>query len=83
MRLFSSSPGDSEARRRALAAIGDGGLSGFEVARALSAGRDEAGVYPTLHRLEADGHLRAAWLPNASGATRRTYRRTRRLGRVT
>ncbi len=73
----------TKARRRVLAAVGDGGLSGFEVARALDAAPNESGVYPTLHRLEADGQLRAAWLPNASGAIRRTYRRAGRLGRVT
>jgi len=73
MRLLGSNPNEMEARRRVLVAIGEGRLSGFQVARALNAGRDESGVYPMLHRLEADGHLQAAWTPNASGATRRTY----------
>ncbi len=73
MRLFRPSPGEQEARRRVLDVIGAGRLSGFQVTRALNAGQDESSVYPTLHRLEADGELQAAWTANPSGPTRRTY----------
>ena len=77
MRLHGPNPSEVEARRRVLAAIGEGRLSGFEVALALNSGRDESALYPTLYRLEADGHLQAAWVASAPGGRRRRYARTR------
>jgi DNA-binding PadR family transcriptional regulator len=73
---------DAESRQRILAIVGEDGLSGFEIARRLAgvtpatAWRDESGLYPSLHHLEAGRRLRAAWAPTASGEMRRTYRRT-------
>jgi DNA-binding PadR family transcriptional regulator len=79
---------DPDARHRLLDALGERPLSGHEVVRRLardaqgaaaapgSAG--EASIYPALHRLEADGKLRAAWERTRSGSVRRRYSVTRR-----
>jgi hypothetical protein len=76
---------DRASRERFLAAIGDDRLSGFEALGRLETPplppegpSAEASLYPALHRLEADGQLEAAWLPNASGTVRRRYGRRRR-----
>jgi hypothetical protein len=39
--------------------------------------RDQSLLYPALHSLEADWRLEAAWLPDAGGVRRRTYRKRR------
>ncbi len=73
---------------RVVAVIGSDRLSGFEVLvrlTALGPGDVEAGpatpaappeplLYPTLHRLEALGRLRATWSTDGSGRRRRLYR---------
>ena len=38
---------------------------------------DASLLYPALHSLEADWRLEAAWLPEAGGVRRRTYRKRR------
>ena len=63
-----------------IAAIGSDRLSGYEVmvrlAKPLAAPEPpEPALYPTLHRLEAVGRLRAGWSTDPSGRTRRLYRR--------
>lgn len=42
-----------------------------------SESRDQSLLYPALHSLEADWRLKAAWLPDAGGVRRRTYRKRR------
>jgi hypothetical protein len=53
-------------------ASGSGQASGTE-----QASGSESYLYPTLHRLEADGRLLASWQPTSSGALRRVYRKSR------
>jgi hypothetical protein len=62
-------------------AIGSDSLSGFEVLVRLAkppaaSEPPESALYPTLHRLEADGRLKASWSTDPSGRTRRLYRRS-------
>ncbi len=38
---------------------------------------DASLLYPALHSLEADWRLESAWLPEAGGVRRRTYRKRR------
>jgi len=63
-----------------MAAIGSDRLSGHEILVRLAKPPaapepPEPALYPTLHRLEADGRLRAGWSTDPSGRTRRLYRR--------
>jgi hypothetical protein len=63
------------------AAIGSDRLSGFDVLVRLAKPPaapepPEPALYPTLHRLEADGRLKASWSTDPSGRTRRLYRRS-------
>jgi DNA-binding PadR family transcriptional regulator len=85
---------DPDVRRRLLDALGEKPLSGHEVvqrlardaqgaaaapgAAAAAGGAGEASIYPALHRLEADGKLRAAWERTQSGPVRRRYSVARR-----
>jgi DNA-binding PadR family transcriptional regulator len=83
----------SDLRRRALGAIED--LDGATATgpavlcrlRSHSteadavAGADEPGIYPVLHRLEADWQVRATWQIGADGTPHRTYRRRRLMPR--
>lgn len=79
---------DPRLRSRLLDALGEKPLSGHEVvqrlardARAAAAAPGSAGeasIYPALHRLEADGKLRAAWERTQSGPVRRRYSVARR-----
>jgi DNA-binding PadR family transcriptional regulator len=79
---------DPDVRRRLLDALGEKPLSGHEVAERLArdaqgaaaapGGAGEASIYPALHRLEADGKLRAAWERTQSGPVRRRYSVARR-----
>ena len=64
-----------------MAAIGNDRLSGYEVLVRLGkppAPQEppELALYPTLHRLEAVGRLRAGWSTDPFGRTRRLYRRS-------
>ncbi len=65
-----------------LAALADGPAHGYSViARIRERSRDqldlaEGTIYPALHRLEADGHLTAAWT-NVNGRRRKIYTLTR------
>jgi PadR family transcriptional regulator PadR len=65
-----------------LSVIGDGELYGYQIAqfiRERSGGAfapSEGSLYPTLHRLEADGALDATWRENEHGPRRRYYRLT-------
>jgi len=78
-------------RRRVLEALRGEALTGPAILRRMSepptaaeggsAGGAEPGgaslLYPALHSLEADWRLEAAWLPEAGGVRRRTYRKRR------
>jgi PadR family transcriptional regulator PadR len=65
-----------------LSTLRDGELHGYHIARRIrerSAGAlapSEGSLYPTLHRLEADGALEAAWRDGDGGPRRRYYRLT-------
>ena len=70
----------SESLAAVMAAIGNDRLSGYEVLVRLAkppAAQEppEPALYPTLHRLEAVGRLRASWSTDPFGRTRRLYRR--------
>ena len=66
-----------------LATLRDGELHGYEIVRRIrerSSGAftpSEGSLYPTLHRLEAEGALEAAWRAGDGGPRRRYYRLTR------
>lgn len=77
----------AEAIADVMAAIGSDRLSGYEVlirlgkppaAQETPAAPEppELALYPTLHRLEAVGRLRAGWSTAPSGRRRRLYRRS-------
>ena len=79
---------DPHVRRRLLDTLGERTLSGHEVVQRLArdaqgaaaapGGAGEASIYPALHRLEADGKIRAAWERTQSGPVRRRYSVARR-----
>lgn len=75
-------PFDRGTQDRVLAVIEGDRLSGFEAFGRLEASDRAPGghgfIYPALHRLEADGQLRAEWSANGSGTVRRRYSRGRR-----
>jgi DNA-binding PadR family transcriptional regulator len=59
-------------------------LAGFAIASRLAraaadqTGASEMGIYPALHRLEAEGRVRAVWAANETGRLRRMYSLERR-----
>lgn len=67
----------AESLAAVIAAIGSDRLSGYEVLVRLATPAapkpPEPLLYPTLHRLEAVGCLRAGWSTDPSGRTRRLY----------
>jgi DNA-binding PadR family transcriptional regulator len=70
----------AESLAAVMVAIGNDRLSGYEVLVRLAkppAAQEtpEPALYPTLHRLEAVGRLRASWSTDPFGRTRRLYRR--------
>jgi DNA-binding PadR family transcriptional regulator len=70
----------TESLAAVMEAIGSERLSGYEVLVRLgeppaAPEPPEPALYPTLHRLEADGRLRASWSTDPFGRTRRLYRR--------
>jgi DNA-binding PadR family transcriptional regulator len=73
----------AESLAAVMAAIGSDRLSGYEVLFRLAKQPaapeppelPEPLLYPTLHRLEAVGRLRAGWSTDRSGRTRRLYRK--------
>jgi hypothetical protein len=54
-----------------------GGAKPGGARRAASEPADASLLYPALHSLEADWRLEAAWLLEAGGVSRRTYRKRR------
>jgi PadR family transcriptional regulator, regulatory protein PadR len=66
-----------------LATLRDGELHGYNIVRRIRERSGEAlapsegSLYPTLHRLEADGALEATWREGEGGPRRRYYRLTR------
>lgn len=66
-----------------LATLRDGELHGYHIARRIRERSGEAlapsegSLYPTLHRLEAEGALEATWREGEGGPRRRYYRLTR------
>jgi transcriptional regulator len=62
-----------------LAVLGDGPAHGYAIAQAINRRTDgllrmkEGTLYPLLHRLEADGLIRAEWRQSDKGPPRRTY----------
>jgi DNA-binding PadR family transcriptional regulator len=71
----------AESLAAVMAAIGSDRLSGYEVLVRLAKSPvalepPEPALYPTLHRLEAVGRLRAGWSTDPSGRERRLYRRS-------
>ena len=67
-----------------LGVLREGELYGYEIAQRIrerSGARIDAGegwLYPTLHRLEAEGALTASWREGGIGPRRRYYRITRK-----
>lgn len=65
-----------------LSVIAEGELYGYDIAqriREMSGGAfapSEGALYPTLHRLEAEGALEAVWRDSDRGPRRRYYRLT-------
>lgn len=65
-----------------LVILGEGELYGYQIAQRIRARSDgafapsEGSLYPTLHRLEADGALVATWREGERGPRRRWYRIT-------
>ena len=65
-----------------LAVLREGEQYGYQVAQHIRDRSDgafapsEGSLYPTLHRLEADGALEAAWREGERGPRRRWYRIT-------
>jgi PadR family transcriptional regulator, regulatory protein PadR len=65
-----------------LAILRDGELYGYQIAQRIRERSDgvfapsEGSLYPTLHRLEADGALVATWRDGERGPRRRWYRIT-------
>lgn len=65
-----------------LSVLRDGELYGYQIAARIRDRSDgalapsEGSLYPTLHRLEADGSLVAAWREGDRGPRRRWYRIT-------
>src|SRR5450830_867053 len=65
-----------------LAVLREGEQYGYQVAQAIRVRSDgafapsEGSLYPTLHRLEADGALVATWREGERGPRRRWYRIT-------
>ena len=65
-----------------LSVIADGEVYGYDIAqriRDMSGGAfapSEGALYPTLHRLEAEGALQAVWRDSDRGPRRRYYRLT-------
>ena len=65
-----------------LSVIADGEIYGYDIAqriRDMSGGAfapSEGALYPTLHRLEAEGALEAVWRDSNRGPRRRYYRLT-------
>jgi PadR family transcriptional regulator len=66
-----------------LSTLRDTELHGYEIAKRIrerSGGvltPSEGALYPTLHRLEADGQLVATWREGEAGPRRRYYRLTK------
>jgi PadR family transcriptional regulator PadR len=65
-----------------LAALDEGPAHGYEIAQKVKRRSDgllrmkEGTLYPLLHRMEAEGLLRAAWRESDKGPARRTYELT-------
>jgi PadR family transcriptional regulator PadR len=65
-----------------LGILADDERYGYEIAQALATRSDglvapsEGSLYPTLHRLEADGAVAAVWRESDRGPRRRYYRIT-------
>ena len=65
-----------------LAVLRDDEQYGYQIAQHISARSDgafapsEGSLHPALHRLEADGALKAAWREGERGPRRRWYRIT-------
>jgi hypothetical protein len=70
LRRMSEPPTAAEGDSAGGAQSGDSEPGGAEPA-------DASLLYPALHSLEADWRLEAAWLPEAGGVRRRTYRKRR------
>ena len=71
----------AESLAAVMVAIGNDRLSGYEVLVRLAKPpaepeTSELALYPTLHRLEAVGRLKAGWSTDRFGRTRRLYRRS-------
>jgi PadR family transcriptional regulator, regulatory protein PadR len=71
-----------------LSVLREGELYGYEIAQAIrrrSGDRfapSEGALYPTLHRLEAEGALVATWREGDRGPRRRYYQLTPKGGRM-
>lgn len=65
-----------------LATLRDGELHGYHIARRIrersndALNPSEGSLYPTLHRLEAEGALTGSWRIGEGGPRRRCYRLT-------
>jgi transcriptional regulator len=66
-----------------LATLRDGEMHGYHIVRRIrersgdALAPSEGSLYPTLHRLEAEGALEATWRDGEGGPRRRYYRLTR------
>ena len=65
-----------------LRVVREGELYGYEIAQRIRASTNatlspsEGALYPTLHRLEAEGSLEAEWREGLHGPRRRYYKLT-------
>lgn len=71
-----------------LTLLSGGEMYGYQIIRqvkALSDGQiswSASKLYPVLHQLENQGHIRAVWRPSVSGPDRKYYRLTDKGGRA-
>lgn len=65
-----------------LGVLRHGPLHGYDIARRIQVDSEETftlrdgQLYPILHRLEADGHIEAEWVPQEGRPSRKVYRLT-------
>lgn len=67
-------------RRNVLEALAGDRLNSSAIARSIhssAADPDQSLLFPALHKLEADGRLKAEWRPGIDGRQHRTYRKRR------
>lgn len=75
--VFMRFRGDIEAL--VLGVLQDGALHGYEISKRIRAASEgalsygEGQLYPVLHALESDGHVRAEWIAQTGKPSRKVY----------